>query len=80
MPALLPEVRRVETCALAVERLRGHGLSVAAFAVANGRELYEVPCEALPDVGATLLLVAAWGPQDAAPAPAPVESLRNAAP
>ena len=59
---LLSEVRRVETCATAVQELASAGLRVAAFRVGNGRELVEVAPEALVEVGATLLLVAAWPP------------------
>lgn len=57
---LLSEVRRAETCHTAVRELQAHGLTVAAFQVCNGRELFEVALDALPSVGAMLLLVATW--------------------
>ena len=59
---LLSEVRRNETCRTAVIELALHGLRVAAFQVCNGRELFEVALDALPEVGAQLLLVATWPP------------------
>ena len=62
---LLSEVRRIETCTQAVRALEAAGLAVGAFRVCNGREAFEVG-RSLDDleVGATLLLVAAWPPDE----------------
>lgn len=65
---LLSEVRRTETCLRAVQELTASGLDVAAFQVCNGRELFEVPIDVLPPVGAMLLLVATR-PQPPQPPP-----------
>ena len=45
-----------------VRELGQAGLRVAAFRVCNGRELFEVGLDVLVEVGAVLLLVAAWPP------------------
>ena len=58
---LLSEVRRQETVATAVRELALAGLSVAAYQVVNGREIFEVTLDPPPPVGAYLLLVATFG-------------------
>ena len=59
---LLSEVRRLETCQTAVKALEEAGLAVACYRVGNGREAFEVgrELEGVLEVGATLLIVAAW--------------------
>ena len=56
---LLSEVRSADTCRAAVRELEANGLRVAAYRVCNGREVFELPLEPPPPVGAHLLLVAA---------------------
>ena len=62
---LLSEVRSIQTCYTAVHALAMHGLRVAAFQIV-GREGFQVRLDALPEIGAQLLLVATWAPQPAA--------------
>ena len=58
------EMRRHETCSIALTQLEKHGLDARVFQVCGGRELVEVCPHALAPAESTLLLVAKWSDRE----------------